>query len=105
MDLSATNGSSIKYFISQEDFPVQYSHFDGAVNIVSSLGQGALMSKLDIKSAFRLCPVRPKDWELLGIHWEGHYFVELCLPFGLHSSPFHFVRLADALFLFFLAIT
>ena len=38
MDLSAPNGSSIKYFISQEDFPVQYSHFDGAVNIVSSLG-------------------------------------------------------------------
>ena len=76
---------------------MQYSHFDDAVNIVSSLGPGALMSKLDIKSAFCLCPVRLEDWELLGIHWERHYFVELCLPFGLCSSPFHFVCLADAL--------
>ena len=56
------------------------------------------MSKLDIKSAFRLCPVRPEDWELLGIHREGHYFIELCLPFGLHSSSFQFVNLADALY-------
>ena len=98
MDLSAPKGSSINDFISQEDFSVQYFHFDDVVNIVSSLGPGALMSKLDIKSAFRLCPVRPEDWELLGIHWEGHYFIELCLPFGLRSSPFHFVRLADALY-------
>ena len=27
-----------------------------------------------------------------------HYFVELSLPFGLRSSPFHFVCLADALY-------
>ena len=98
MDLSAPKGSSINDFISQEGFSVQYSHFDVAVNIVSSLGPGALMSKLDIKSAFCLCPVRHENWELLGIHWEGHYFVELCLPFGLSSSPFHFVRLADVLY-------
>ena len=100
MDLSAPKGSSINDFISQEDFSGQYSHFDDAVNIVSSLGPGALMSKLDIKSAFSLCPVRPEGWELLGIHWEGHYFVELCLPFGLRSSPFHFARLADTLYSF-----
>ena len=98
MDLSAPKGSSINDFISQEDFSMQYSHFDDAVNIVSSLGPGALMSKLDIESAFLLCPVRPEDWKLLGIHWEGHYFFELCLRFSLHSSPFHFVRLADALY-------
>ena len=98
MDLSASKGSSINDFISQEDFSVQYFHFDDVVNIVSSLGPGTLMSKLDIKSAFCLCPVRPRDWELLGILREGHYFIELCLPFGLRYSPFHFVRLADALY-------
>ena len=98
MDFSAPKGSSINDFISQEDFSVQYFHFDDEVYIVSSLGQGALMSKLDIKSAFRLCPVRPEDWKLLGFHWEGHYFIELCLPFGIRSSPFYFVRLADALY-------
>ena len=80
--------------ISQEDFSVHYSHFDYVVNIVP----GALMSKLDIKSPFRLFAVRPEDWELLSIHWEAHYFAELCLPFGLRSSSFHFICLADALY-------
>ena len=60
--------------------------------MIANLGPGALMAKLDIKSAFRLCPVRPEDWELLGIHWEGFYCVGLC------SSQYHFVCLADALY-------
>ena len=54
------------------------------------------MAKLDIKHAFRLCPVRLEDRELLGIHWQGKFSIDLCLPFGLRSSPYLFNRLADA---------
>ena len=42
----------------------------------------------DIKHAFRLCPICLEDRELLGIHWNGHFYVDLCLPFGLRSSPY-----------------
>ena len=56
----------------------------------------ALMAKLDIKHAFRLCPVRLEDRELLGIHWQGQYYIDLRLPFGMRSSPYLFNRLADA---------
>ena len=97
MDLSAPKVSSVNDYIPQEEFSVQYSKFDDAVDMIANLGPGALMAALEIKSAFRLCPVRPEDWELLGFHWEGLYYVELRLPFGLRSSPYHFVRLADAL--------
>ena len=55
------------------------------------------MAKLDIKHAFRLCPVSPVDWNLLGTHWEGFYFIELRLRFGLRSSVFIFNSCADAL--------
>ena len=55
------------------------------------------MAKLDIKSAFRLCPVRPEDWHLLGFSFCDLYFVDLCLPFGLRSSVNRFTRLADTL--------
>ena len=96
--LICPKGSSVNGFIPQEEFSVQYSKFDDAVDMIANLGPGALMAKLDIKSAFRLCSVRPEDWELLGIHWKVHYYVELRLPFGLRSSPYHFVRLADALY-------
>ena len=97
-DLSSANGLSINDFISKEDYSVTFSKFDDVVSIVKSLGKSALMAKLDIMHAFRLCPVSPVDWHLLGsTHWEGFYFIELRLPFGLHSSVFIFNSFADAL--------
>ena len=54
------------------------------------------MSKVDLKNAFRLCPVHPDDWHLLGIHWRGHYYVDKCLPFGLRSAPYLFNMVANA---------
>ena len=33
-----------------------------AYAIVNSLGTGALMNKTDLKNAFRLFSVRPRDW-------------------------------------------
>ena len=55
------------------------------------------MGKLDIKHAFRLCPVHPADWCLLGYKWDGRYFVDTRLPFGSRSSPFIFNQFAEAL--------
>ena len=65
--------------------------------MVQRPGKGALMAKIDIKHAFRIFPVRPEDYELLGTFWEGLYFVELRLPFRLRSSVFIFNTFADAL--------
>ena len=74
-----------------------FSKFEDVVSIVRSnlkmllllsdpWEKSVLMAKLDIKHAFRLCPVRPTDLHLLGTHWEGCYVIELQLPFSLHSS-------------------
>ena len=54
------------------------------------------MAKTDIKQAFRLLPVRREDWPLLGIKWQGQYYVDKCLPFGLRSAPFLYNRTAEA---------
>ncbi|KAL9964522.1 hypothetical protein ACROYT_G028176 [Oculina patagonica] len=96
MDLSSPRGSSINDFISKEDYTLHYASFDQALSLVASFGTGALMAKLDLKHAFRLCPVSPMDRDLLGMHWQGKFYVDLRLPFGLRSSPFLFNRLADA---------
>ena len=96
MDLSSPHGSSVNDFISKEDFALHYATFDQALTLVARYGTNALMAKLDIKIAFRLCPVRLEDRELLGIHWQGKFYVDLRLPFGLRSSPYLFNRLADA---------
>ena len=55
------------------------------------------MAKVDLKAAFRMVPVQKSDWNLLGIHWKGHFYVDTCLPFGCRSFPFLFNQFAEAL--------
>ena len=83
--------------INHDEFSVKYSSFDDAVDLVHSLGLHCEMGKIDIKHAFRLCPVRPVDWQLLGMFWQDRYFIDTRLPFGSRSSPYIFNTFADAL--------
>lgn len=78
-------------------YSLQYSTIDDAIKIFHEVGRGALLAKADLKNAFRLCPVRLEDWHLLEIHWQGNYYVDTCLPFGLRSAPFLFNMVADVL--------
>ena len=55
------------------------------------------MGKIDIKSAYRLIPVREQDWPLLGYQIDGKFYHNVVLPLGCRSSPFLFSRFADAI--------
>ena len=55
------------------------------LRLLVTLGPGALMAKADLESAFRMIPVRHANWELLGMFWQGHFYIDTRLPFGLHS--------------------
>ena len=58
------------------------------------------MAKTDLKSAFRLIPIHPDDWSLLGIYWQSQYYVYMYLSFGPRSALFLFflpLQLSDAL--------
>jgi len=57
------------------------------------------MSKIDLKTAFQLIPVRPEDWNLLGICCRDQFYVDTCLPFKLHSAPCLFNQLSIAIHL------
>ena len=73
------------------------SKFDKAIEMLQKLGKGTLMDKIDIRHAFRICPLRSEDHELLGTYWEGFYFIDVQLPFGLRTAVFIFNSFADAL--------
>ena len=81
--LSAPHSSSINNHIDPELFSLTYCSVDDAYAIVNSLGTGALMSKINLKNAFRLIPVHPRDWNLLGMQWRGKFYIDTFLPFGL----------------------
>ncbi|MES9971263.1 MAG: reverse transcriptase domain-containing protein, partial [Candidatus Thiodiazotropha sp.] len=95
--LSYPPGSSINDGIMPELASVSYCSFDDAVNALLKLGRGALMSKTDIESAFRLIPVHPSDHELLGYKWQSQFYYDCCLPFGCRSSPAIFERFSTAI--------
>lgn len=97
LDLSSPSGSSINEGIDKDEFSVKYSKFDDAVDMVRNMGGRPYMAKIDIKHAFRLCPVRPCDFPLLCFKWLGFYYVDCRLPMGSRSSPYIFNSFADAL--------
>ena len=85
--LSAPIGSSTNDFIDPSAYTLNYCTVDDAYAIVNKRGPGTLLSKINLKNAFRLFPVRPADWNLLAIYWCGNYCVDTCLLFGLRSTP------------------
>lgn len=95
--LSYPDGDSLNDHIPKDPYALQYVRVDDAIRILKSLGPGSFMAKTDLKSAFRLIPIHPDDWHLLGIYWQKQYYVDLYLPFGLRSAPFLFNQLSDAL--------
>ena len=95
--LSAPAGQSINDGIAKDNFSLHYSSVDDATRILSRLGKGAFLAKVDLKSAFRMVPVHRDDWELLGIQWKQAFYVDTCLPFGLRSAPYLFNQFAEAL--------
>ena len=51
------------------------------------LGLGSKLVTLDIKDAYRIVPVHPDDYHLLGVKRRGSTYVDRALPFGLPSAP------------------
>ncbi|XP_021378273.1 uncharacterized protein LOC110466218 [Mizuhopecten yessoensis] len=54
--------------------------------MIAKLGKGTLLGKIDIKSAFRLLPIHPGDFDLLGFKFEDNYYIDKCLPMGCSAS-------------------
>ena len=88
--MSVPVGHSVNDGINKEEFTVTYSRVSDEIALIIKAGRGgggALMGKVDIKSAYRYIPVHPSDRHLLGMFWHGCYYVDLTLPFGLRSAP------------------
>ena len=49
-----------------------------------------------METAFRLISLRPCDHELFGMQWEGKFYYDKVLPFGLGSAPVLFNQPSDS---------
>ena len=57
-------------------------------------GRGALMTKMDMKDAYKHVPARPVDFRLQGFKWLGAYFVETQQIFGASTAVANFDNMA-----------
>ena len=60
------------------------------------LGDQARIAKVDIAHAFRNLRVDPQDCLKLGYMWEGKYYLDVSLAFGLVHGTANFSRLSDS---------
>lgn len=88
---------SINSGITDDKAIVSYELFDYVARMIVKLGHGCLIAKADIKSAFRICPVSPEDYHLLGFKVEGLYYHDRVLTMGCRSSCQIFERFSTAL--------
>ena len=97
LDLSSPVGHSVNDSVLKEPCSVQYMKVDDVISGIMSFGRGTLLAKFDVESAYRNIPVHPEDRYLLVMKWQGNYFIDMALPFGLRSAPFIFSYVADPL--------
>ncbi len=96
-NLSFPEGYSINDAIYPELCSMLYISVDLVARRAMTLGRGALIAKIDIKSAYRLVPICRHDQQWLGMRWKDQTFVDGMLPFSLRFAPKIFNALADAL--------
>ena len=76
---------------------VPYAFIQDAIVFVRRLGVGYYLAKTDTKTAFRISPIHPGDYPLLGMKWRGNYYFDRCLPMGCKSPCAIFKRFSTAL--------
>lgn len=96
-DLSFPRLHSVNHYIHEAYGALEYTILDDAIDALLTQGQGAIMIKRDLADAFRHIPIAESDFWLLGFFWDGFYYIDRFLPFGLRTAPFIFDLFAKAL--------
>ena len=77
--------------------PFNSNSVDDAIRFIRSLGIGSPMAKSDIEKAFRILPVHPRDYELLGMKINRLFYYDIALPMGCSISCKLFEEFSTAL--------
>lgn len=94
--LSYPKGLSVNDGILSDNTSVSYASISDAISHIKAAGHGCFLAKTDIKNAFRLIPIRPQDYSLLGLRLKDFFYYDLCMPMGCSSSCKTFETFATA---------
>ena len=88
LDLSYPLGCSVNSSIPVEaldgaQFKLRLPAPSALAASIRSLGPGCDMFKVDLSRAYHQLRSDPLDWPFLSIHWQGEFFLDVVVPFGL----------------------
>ena len=69
VDMSSLEGQSVNDGIQDTLCSLSYVTVGDAAQAVVAKGRGALVAKIDVKSAYRNVPIHPEDRWLIGMLW------------------------------------
>ena len=97
MTLASPEQILFKSHILPEFTTVAFQMLDDCVEQLVVLGKGVFIAKADLQDAFRIIPVSPLDYRLLGFKFQGLKYFDICLPVGCSNSCQTFELLSQAL--------
>lgn len=99
VDLSRPTFGSVNFYIPEWASSVTYPTVQDAIDIILDIkrrGLEPVLFKYDIRSAFRLLPIAPEFYPLLGLYHEDiGYLIDAALPMGSSSSCQLFQSFSD----------
>lgn len=88
--------SSLNFYINKTSAALDCVRIKDLWTLILASGRNCTLIKRDIMNAFRNIPLAVHVQWLFGFCWEGKYYTECCLPFGLSTAPFIFNLFAEA---------
>jgi len=85
-NLSPLDNHSVNNGILLAYSSIVYETLDETIRLIAQAGCGTDMMKMDLKSTFRHIPVSSGNYWLLIFEWQGKYYVDMFLPFGLYTA-------------------
>ena len=90
------NESAVNFNIPPEASHLQYSDIRDAIEMINQFDL-LFLAKADIKEAYRLVPLSPACYHLLGFKLKGSFYYDRCLPMGASSSCKIFETISSSL--------
>ena len=91
------DSSSVNGGIPQQHKTVTYATVQTAITKINQLGKNCFLAKADIQSAYRMVPIHPSQYHLLGFKWRDNYYYDKFLPMGMAESCAIFELISDSI--------
>ena len=102
MDLSFPQGQAVNDGMIKDNYmglqvKLAFPRVDDLALRIYTLGQGAMMFKVDLSQYFRQVPLDPGDYSLVGYIIDDQAYFDKVLPVGMRTAPYITQRITNAI--------